>query len=195
MNRIVVPQQTLERPLVGGDRPTQAEGAWEGVLEEVRVRPFPDFVDPETRPTAGYATRDGEVLSLQFGSQEPLEGQEGYGDRKFCYDVVVRDGELTAESVDVTEKRARYWQLQRGAQGLAHLANALGAIEFTEDDNGTAVAAVAEDFRQRLEAGEFNGTRVGYVLNHRNWTQKDKTTGAVLKEGTEVRVLEFRPAI
>jgi hypothetical protein len=187
MARIVVPQALAED--LGGERKTQPAGTWQGTIDEVRVRGFPDFVDPVNNPRAGYANKNGEILSIELGSQEPLEGQDDVGGTKYFVDFIVRDGDLEIEDVDPSERNVPHWQLQSSARRMANLAIALGHVEEVEDEDGNTQIAVAEGFRDALLNGAIKGTRVGYVLTHRNWTSK---TG---KSGTEVRTKTFQPAV
>jgi hypothetical protein len=188
MAQIVVPQAMAED--LGGERKTQAAGAWQGTIDEVRIREFPDWVDPVASPKGGYANSTGEILSIELGSQEPLEGQEDVGGSKLFVDFVVRDGDLEIEDVDVTVRDVPHWQLQSSARRMANLAIALGATEELEDEDGKVNTVVAEDFRYSLMNGAIKGTKVGYVLSHRNWTSKKSG-----KSGTEVRTQTFQPAV
>lgn len=188
MAQIVVPQALAEN--LGGERKAQAAGAWQGTIDEVRVRGFPDFVDPIANPRAGYASADGEILSIELGSQEPLEGQDDVGGTKYFVDFVVRDGDLEIEDVDTSQRDVPHWQLQSSARRMANLAIALGHVEEVEDEDGNNMVVVAEGFRDSLMNGAVKGSQVGYKLFHRNWTSKKSG-----KSGTEVRVESFQPAV
>jgi hypothetical protein len=184
MAGIMVPKAKMEAPTTG-DTPF-AEGDFIGVIEEVRIRTFPDWIDPSQN--RGYASTDGEIVSIQLGSNtNTTPGGANVGGRKMFVDFVTRDGDVEVSAgPDIPEAS---WQMQRGATMLARLAAALGATEEVELDEETYVTT-SDDFLDTLRAGGFNGQKVGFTVAHRKWTSKDKT-----KTGTEASVREFFQAV
>jgi len=186
----MVPKSRAEAP-VGGGKTIQAEGDWKGVLQAVRVRPFPDFIgrDISDDKNRGYASPDGEILSIEIGDNAPLgEGMEDFGARKRFVDFVIRDGDVGIDAAP--DIPAASWQLQRSAALLANFALALGATDEVTDEAGDVFVATAEDFLDQLRDEELNGATVGYTISHRKWTSKD---GA--KSGTEDSVTAFFTAV
>lgn len=187
--QIMIPQQQAERPRGSGASKTQPKGAWEGSIDEVRERSFPDWVDPVGRPKSGYASTDGEILSLQFGDQVPLESQEDYGKGKLFVDLVIRDGDTTLETVNVSDRNSKSWKLQEGARMLVNLAIALGQTETVDTDDGP-MTAIREGFLDALRSGEYTGQRVGYIIYHgKPYEGKDG------EQRADVKVQTFTPAI
>lgn len=194
MTQIMVPKRRAETP-VGSGKVTQAEGAWKGTIDEVRVKPFPEFIgkDIEAGRQRGYKSGDGEILSIEVGGQTPLDGQEGVGGRKFFFDFVTRDGDVEISAgPDIPEES---WQMQRSAALLTNLALALGETEDVEIE-GEMYVQTKEGFLDSLKAGEYNTREIGYKLFHREWASKEKKAdGTPLKSGTEVKVEEFFAAV
>lgn len=185
MAGIMVPKARAEAPAAGGDTPFPA-GAWEGTIEEVRVRGFPDFIAKaiaEGATNRGYATGEGEIIGLQIGHNTPLEDQGDVGARKMFVDFVTRDGKAQIEDGNAIPDTS--WQMQKDAALLANLALALGATEEVEFEGETYVETTP-DFVQQLRDQDLNGTRIGFRVSHRKWKSKDGS-----KSGTEARVVEF----
>ena len=189
MAQLIVPQTQAETPTGGGKKIFPA-GPWIGTIDDVRLGGHPPFVDVAANPNAGYIADDGERMSLQLGSNEPMDGQDPVGNLKYFAEFTTRDGDLSIEDVDVTEKDVPYWQLQSSARLLANLALALGQTETVTLPNGTTGVAVVEGFLQALQDGAFNGTRVGFEVYHRPWTSKDGT-----KSGVNVNIRGFFAAV
>src|SRR5690606_7321809 len=177
---IMVPKARAEAPTAGGDN-IFPEGLWSGALEEVRPRPFPDFIARDIadgKTNRGYTSGDGEIFGLQFGSNESLEGGPDVGSQKVFVDFVVRDGKV--EITDAAAIPDTSWQMQRSAALLVNLALALGATNEVEY-NGQTYLETTPDFLDQLRNGDFKGARVGFRVVHRKW--ESKATG---KSGTEV---------
>jgi len=186
MAQIIIPKEQAESPVGdGGDTPFP-KGQWCGTIDEVRIRELPPWADT---PGRGYKDEDGEVLSIQFGSNEALEGQDDIGARKHFVDFVIRDGLETPATVEMDPKKdCDSWMLQRGTRLLSNLGAALGETEELEDEDGKAMLAVAEDFLDNLRAGAFDGTSVAFRIGHRGWSKNGKS-------GTEVITREFFQAV
>jgi hypothetical protein len=199
MTQIMVPKRRAETP-VGNGKFTQAEGSWKGTLDAVRVKPFPEFIgkDIDAGRQRGYVSGDGEILSLEIGGQEPLDGQEDAGNRKFFVDLVIRDGDVEISAgPDIPEKS---WQMQKSAAMLANLAISLGEVEDVEvegaDGKSEVYVQTKEGFFEALQEGVYNDRLLGYRLRHRNWTSKEKAAdGSPMKSGTEVILEEFFTAV
>jgi len=191
MSQIIIPSSQATAPVGEGGDTLFPKGEWQGTIDEIRVRDLPPWADT---PGRGYASEDGEVLSIQIGSNSPLNGQDDIGAKKHFVDLVIRDGEETPETVDVMERKCESWMLQRGTRMLVNLGMALGETEELEDENGKAMTVVAEDFLENLKTGAFDGTDVSYEISHRPWSSKDDN-GAVVKSGTEVITKEFFQAV
>lgn len=185
----MVPKTRAEAPVrSGGAKVLQAEGPWKGTIDAVRVRPFPNFIgkDIEDGKERGYSSGDGEILSIEIGSNVPLkEGMEDYGARKRFVDFVIRDGTATVSDVIPEDS----WQMQRSAALLANLALALGATEELTDDQENVFVVTSEDFLETLKGEGFNSQIVGYTVAHRPWTSKEG------KKGTDDEVTEFFTAV
>ena len=165
--QIIVPKATAENPVGGGNR-AFPEGTWNGTIEEVRSRGLPPWAGDN--PKAGFASSEGEVLGVQIGQTQPLEGQDDAGNSKCFVDFVVNDGGLSVNEIDPMEKDNPSWQMQRSAKLLASLALAVGAVEEVDGN-----VVVAENFVDELRSGAFTGQRVMFVVFH------DKMEKAVVK--------------
>lgn len=165
------------------------EGTWYVDLDLVRERPFPDFVAANVAAgkNTGYASEDGEILSLQFGSGRNPETGETTNQKLFV-DLVVRDGATTiAESIPEAS-----WQMQRSATLLALLATAAGATEDVEYEGKTYVT-ITDGFLEALRNGEYDGRSFGVVTWHRRYARKTDAPGE--KSGVEVGVREIFQAV
>ena len=194
MTQIMVPKRRAETP-IGNGKITQAEGQWKGTLDEVRVKPFPDFIGKDIANGAerGYVSGDGEILSLEIGGQTPLEGQEECGRSKLFIDFVIRDGDVEISAgPDIPEAS---WQMQKSAAMLANLALSMDETEDVEVE-GEMYVQTKEGFLDALKAGEYKNRVLGYTISHRKWTSKtiDPSTGKA-KTGVEVQVREFFTAV
>lgn len=172
---IIRPVKQVESlaPKGGGNQPFPT-GAAQGTIEETKVRGLPFLAGRTTEELnrQGYTSEDVEVLSLQVGSNEGLEGQE-IGNRKFFTpDIVIRDGEYSI--TDAFDPKVA-WQLDRSATALVNMAVALGQAEEVVMEDGESGYALANGFIEALLAGEFNGQRIGFVVSHRKYTKKDGT--------------------
>lgn len=186
MPAIMVPKSSADAPNAGRDF-TFPEGSFIGTIDEIRVREFPDFIDPTGN--RGYSSTDGEILSIQIGEISSMETDgPDVGNAKHFVDFIVRDGNVEiTEGPGIPEKS---WQMQKSAAMLTNLAIALGATEEVEGEDGTVYVATTDDFLDTLRDGGFKGSKVGFVTRHRNWTSKK--TG---KTGTEVQTQEFFQAV
>ncbi len=184
MGQIMIPTNQAEAPVGDGGSMPFPKGSWSAEIDEVRVRELPPWADT---PGRGYEHADGEVLSIQFGSTSPLDGQDAIGAKKHFVDIVIRDGEETSETVDVSAKDCAHWQLQKGTRMLANLGMALGETEELETEDGP-MTCVSEDFLDNLTAGKFTSCEVAFGIVHKPWTN-----GA--KSGTEVITKEFFQAV
>lgn len=157
MNPIAVPVTVVEAPVSNGFK-LQQQGTWIGEVEDVQVKPLPPFAGG---PTSGYASADGEVVTVRFGNQQPTEGQEEYKGKAFL-DLVTRDGELDISSDDIPENA---WRLYQSKVAAVKLAIGLGVAQVVEV-NGQPCYVPAEGFFDSLIAGQFNGQKVGYIIGH-----------------------------
>ena len=162
---IVVPVAEAEAPMGSGLSKDFPMGPWQGRIDTVRVRDIP--TDGKGLPYAGYATDEGEVLGIQLGSNQPLEGQEAVGERKIFVDIVTRDGANDLSNVNVTTRGAAHWRLQQSAKLVMNLAIALGVAEL-KGTNGSQVWSVPSSFVDSLRAGEFDGMQIGFSVTHRH---------------------------
>lgn len=178
---IMVPKATADAPNARGEW-TFPEGSFIGEIEEVRIRAFPDWIDPTGN--RGYASTDGEIVSLQIGSIQATDSDADVGNAKHFVDFITRDGnvEITA-GPDIPDAS---WQMKNAAAMMANLATALGATEEVEGEDGLTYTVTTDDFLDNLRSGALKGSKVGFVTTHRNW--KSKKTG---KTGTEVQTQEF----
>ena len=169
-------------------KPIEA-GAWQGIIEETRIRELPDsFIgdDPQHR---GFSSTDVEALSLQIGSLEPLEGQDDPGNQKYFTnpDIIVRDGEYDIEDEDIPDQ---YWQIaDRSYRMVVNLANALDFVDEVEMENGEIGLLVQDEFFDILKSGKLKGQKVGFVVTQRTYKKNDGS------EGVAVEVKTFTPAV
>jgi len=179
MSQIIIPTARVTSPVRdGGDTPFP-EGEWCGTILKVEVQGFPPWASEEDN---GYANEDGESLNIHFAPNTPLNGQDDIGERRHFVPMVVRDGNETTITIDVEAKNSSK-KLQAGTSLLANLGKALGETEEIEGENGRSMTAVTEDFEENLKAGMFDGTSVGFIISHNNWTFKGKSgTKAVTEE-------------
>jgi len=182
--QIMIPTSQAEAPVGSGDTPFP-KGEWQGTIDAVHIQELPPWAGDENR---GYASESGVVLSLEIGSNQPLNGQDDIGNRKHFVPIVVQDGHETPETIDVMERKSDSWMLQRGTRLLANLGMALGETEELETEEGAAMTVVSEDFLDNLRAGAFDGTSVSFGISHRPWAKNGKS-------GTEVITKEFFQAV
>ncbi len=188
MAGIMVPKSRAEAPTGGGNRLFPA-GEYAGTIEEVRTRPFPDYVDPVSRPKGGYASSDGEILSIQLGENRALNNESADpGNQKMFVDFVIRDGDVAIDSGPNIDDRS--WQMQRSATLLTNLALALGATSEVTGEDGDTYVVTVDNFLSELRDGNLNGTNVGFTTYHRPWEKKNEA-GDVVKSGTDVHLSEF----
>jgi hypothetical protein len=183
----VVPVKQAQDLAPRNDEPIPA-GAWQGTVEESRVRGLDFLADRTADQLAkqGFTSADVEVVSLQIGSLQPMEGQDDVGNRKFFTpDIVLRDGEYSIEE----EAPEEAWQLQRSQRAITNLALALGFVEEVEVD-GEAGYVVVEDFFDMLRDGKLRGQQIGFVVYHRAWKSKDGS-----KSGVNEEVNTYMPAV
>ena len=184
---IMVPKTQAEAPSAGRDN-VFPEGNWIGTIDTTRSRSFPEWVTEKS----GYASKDGEILSIQLGNNVSADGADASpGAQKVFVDFVVRDGNASIE--DGANIPDASWQLKKSAAMLTNLALALGATEDVELEGETYVAVV-DGFLDQLRDQELDGASVGFNVKHRKWEKKGDG-GKVVKSGTEVIVTEFFQAV
>ena len=199
MPAIMVPKKRAETPVGGGDF-TWPKGPWKGIIDTSTTRSFPEFIGRDVEAAArgngkprGYASGDGDILSLQVGSNTGLAGQDDVGARKFFMDFVIRDGDVSVEAGPEIPEAS--WQMQKSAALLANLALALNATEEVEYEGQTMIST-AESFLEDLKSGAYNGTTIGYETSQRSWASKEKgSDGKPLKSGVNVEVTGFFTAV
>lgn len=164
------PKGAVEQISGDGERFVFPAGNYAAVLEEVRIRDIPTNDAGES--FAGFVSVDGAVLGLQFGQLDPLDVIEAdVGDRKFFVDITLRDGELTLDDVDLDERGAAAWQLQRSARTLLNFFVATGHAH----ENGDGTIEVSDEAIAELESGKLNGAAIGIgILNRRESAAKYK---------------------
>lgn len=168
----VVPVKQVESlaPKGGGNTPFPT-GAAQGTIEETKVRGLPYLAGKDVEKQ-GYTSEDVEVVSLQIGSINGLEGQQ-IGNRKFFTpDIVIRDGDLSITDAEIPESA---WQIAKSRAALANMAAALGQADEVTMEDGESGYAIANGFIEALLAGEFNGQQIGFVVTHRSYKAKDGT--------------------
>ena len=190
MSQIMIPTSQAEAP-VGDGSGDFPKGSWCGIIDTVRIKDLPPWADVEGR---GYGCDDGEVLSIQFGRNRPLDGQDDCGEKKHFVDFVIRDGDETCETVDVTDRGCASWQLQKGTRMLANLGAAMGQTEVLENEDGESMTCLAEDFLDNLRSGAFDNEEVAFNVFHKSWTKKAEN-GETPKSGVEVVTKEFFQAV
>lgn len=183
---IMVPKSKADAPNEGRDF-TFPEGSFIGEIEEVRIRAFPDWIDPTGN--RGYSSTDGELTSIQIGSIQGMdENAPDLGNSKHFVEFVTRDGQVEISAGPGIPEAS--WQMANSAAMLANLAAALGATDEVEGEDGETYVVTTDDFLDNLKAGAVKGSKVGFVTRHRKW--KSKKTG---KEGVEVQTQEFFQAV
>lgn len=162
---IMVPAKDAELGLASAGQSEFPAGPWQGRIDVVRSRSIP--VGSDGTPFAGFATDDGEVLGIQLGSNQPLEGQDPVGDRKIFVDICTRDGEYDLTNVSLKDRGVAHWKLQQSARLVVNLAIALGQAEL-QDANGDGTFWTApSNFVDALRRGEFDGLEIGFKVQHR----------------------------
>lgn len=161
---LTIPSDRLDQKRSEQSEFTWPQGAYRGTIERVRSDELPPWAGDN--PRNGWADTDGERLSLQIGSVSAIdEIPVEIGNRKFFADMggdlTVRDGPLTVEDVDVTQRDVPHWKLLNSAEFLGRLANALGAAQA----NGENVEA--EGFVEDLRSGAYDGREIGFEIFHR----------------------------
>jgi hypothetical protein len=186
----MVPKSRAEAPNAGGGDSVFPEGSWIGEIEKVEIKALPFTPGPGQ----GYLTpEDIEITSIWFGANASADGEGECGQRKFFFDLVTRDGTVMIEGGPDIPKDA--WQLQRSAAFLANLAAALGATEEVTYQDELYVTTT-EGFLEQLQAGDLNGSRVGYEVKHREWVSKrSKNADGTAKKGVSAELQEFFQAV
>jgi len=129
MADIFVPQDLLT--IEGGSDFVPDTGDWQMTLEEIHEAELPS--DEAGNPFQGYVTTDGEQINLQFGTLQPMNGQEGpSGNQKFFVRLTLRDGDEDITTIDVADAKTSYNKLRSSTRRLASLAPALGQTFSTE---------------------------------------------------------------
>ena len=173
-NLIVVPIDQLDH----SEKPDFLfpAGPWMGTIDIVRSRSIPMF---EGKPFAGYDSEEGELLSLQIGTNQALDGQVDIGATKFFVDIAVECGNDTLANIDTQIHSHPNWQLQQSVVTITQLAIALDAAEKV-GENGSESWEVSEDFVDNLRAGVYDNVQVGFSVMHYT-TKKTKKLKAKLE--------------
>lgn len=179
---ITIPKATVE-DFASPRQTVFPEGTWTVALEATRERSFPDFIaaNVASGKNTGYASGDGEILGLQFGSARSAEGETT--NQKLFLDLVTRDGDTSIEDSEIP---GASWQLQNSQALVALFAQAAGAIEEVTGPDGEEMLSIADGFVDELREG--NLPEVVVEVYHRNW----KTA---TKSGTEVKVRNVMQAV
>lgn len=157
-----IPRSAVNAQVAGAQSEFKfATGLYSGTLETFDYKDLPRAANGS--PFAGYATTVGNRLTIRLGDIEPLEetssSKDAIGNRKYFVDIVLSDGDLTIDTVDVNERDAAHWQLQGSAKIVATLAQALGETEEVGED-----VAITDGFLGALQNGAYAGTRIGFKL-------------------------------
>lgn len=168
-----------------------AEGAWQGQIEETRIRELPPQFfggEPEKR---GYSSENVEVFSLQIGSLQALEEQmtdDQIGNHKFFTpDIILQDGDLALE--DENPDPDTYWQLDKSQRAVTNLALALGFTDEVDLD-GEVGLVVAPEFYTMIRENRLKGQGLGFVVYHRKYRSKKENKDKVQQE-----VSTFTPSL
>lgn len=157
-----VPTRALDAQQKGPQEFKFATGLYAGTLESFSLKDLPAQADG--RPFNGYATTSGTRLTCRITDMEPLDDdaspKSDIGNRNYFIDIVMGDGDLTIENVDVNERDVAHWQLQRSALLVASLAAALGETQ----DDGAGNTVITDGFMEALASGGYVGTRVAFKL-------------------------------
>ena len=191
MGQIMIPTSQAEAPVGDGGSDVFPKGSWCGTIDQVRIRDLPPWADIAGR---GYGCDDGEVLSIQFGTNRPLDGQDACGEKKHFVDFVIRDGEETLETIDVTDRGSDCWQLQKSARMFANLGAAMGQTEILENEEGESMTCLADDFLDNLKSGAFDNEEIAFNVFHKSYVKKAQN-GETPGTGTEVVTKEFFQAV
>ena len=189
MAGIMVPKARAETPVGGGNNDAPfPEGDWIGSIEKVEVTSLP-FTP---KAGQGYATpEDVEQTTIWLADNKSTNGGPDVGKRKFFARFITRDGEVSVE--DAPNISETSWQLQRSAALLANAAAALGATEEVEMDGETYVKTT-DGFLGQLQAGDLDGTRVGFGIYHgKEYTVKRGTPDEAKRRDANIR--EFFQAV
>lgn len=157
---LVIPVRQAES-LRNNERTLKPAGTWKGTFESFEVRELPRNKEGEL--FKGYVGPEGRRLSIQIGSNEPLDGQEGVGGQKEFVDICLEDGSYSLDDTPYDKIPDEAWQLKASARVLANLAAALGKIELLDEEN----AVVADGFIDELESGVYVGKDIAYKTYHR----------------------------
>jgi len=183
MSQIIIPTDQAETPVGDGEKLPFPTGSWQGEICGIHMGDLPPWA---CAGDAGFASDDGEVLSIELGNNRPLDGQDELGfDRKHFVPFIIRDGDETPETVDVSDRSCKSWKLQQSVRLMTNLAKALGQTEILEDEDGTSLTAVAEDFLTNLKEGLFNGgTEIAFLIAHKPFKDRngDPKTEVITKE-------------
>jgi len=187
MAQVIIPLAELDAPDVGGDS-ILPKGSWLGTVEEVFVKPLHEKMQGEGR---GYATPEKvKILSIQFGNNQPLDGQEEVRvTQKHFTSFVIKDGDITLETFNV-DANGDSWQMARRMKPWGRLARALEATEVLMDEEGKEIVVIAEDFQGNLIDQLFEGTQISFSVTHKPWVSKNGE-----RSGTEVITKEFFQAV
>lgn len=193
--------ETIEEPVsAGGGTFTFPPVSYRATIEDTEVRDLPgwadgpqDFAQRVNSSNNGWETTDVEILSVRLGQIEPLEEiEDEIGNRKFFVPrnpnsdgLTVRDGNKSIEDAnfDPDADDAEYWRLQRAADYVARLADALG--QTTEVGGETEIR---DGFVDDLASGEFDGMQIGFEVGHFGTYENSND-----EEITDQRIVQFFP--
>jgi len=175
MAQIMVPTDQAEAPVGDGVDTPFPKGQWQGEICGIHMGDLPPWVGTEGAGYVAENPEDGVVLSIELGNNKSLDGQDSFGyDRKHFVPFVIKDGDETLETIDVSDRKSKSWQLQRSARLITNLAMALGETEELETEEGVMMTVVAEDFLDNLKSGVFNGgTEIAFTTTHKNYKSRE----------------------
>jgi len=138
-----------------------ATGLWRMTIQDTFEQEI--YVDENGNAGYGYVNTDGEVLSIQFGDLEPMNGQPEAGNQKFFQKFGIRDGDVDITSPEARDKDGEYDQINKAWRRLFSLSKALNRPFDT-------------DFVEFLRNDEFKGRPVTVQIasrkGARSWTVK-----------------------
>lgn len=151
-----VPEEMLE---FGGTE-WYPKGDYEFSIREVYVNPLGS--DEDGNPYDGYASTEGEEMSLRLTDFVPLNGGPEAPSTEVSQflRITLEDDGLSYYEVDPSD--ADHKNLAKGKRRLVALAKALGEVPSTE-------------FVDALKSGGFNNSRVGATFQE--WKMGDRKGG------------------
>lgn len=190
MADFLLDEDVVDEPQGSGASDLFPKGAWEGVLEEVRVRTIVsgDQADFLLNVSKEVVADEVKVVSFRFGDfVARLDGQPNVGARKFfTEDVVIgyTSGMNVVDWLRPAEDDAPRMAFTR--RYLTNLARALGMVD--RDGKRVGPSAQFTDGLEHEGAGLL-GSRVVLQVGHRNYKKRDGT------QATKHYVTSFEAAI